>query len=473
MINDRVEILILKSLISNEEYTRKVIPFLREEYFTDESEKVVFKKINDFVTQFNSLPSVEALSIEVSKDPKIPNGLEGNIIEVLSKIGDKPKNVDDKWLIQETEKFCQDKAIYNAVLASVDILNDKTGKKSRGVLPQLLQEALAITFDPHIGHTYIEDADKQYEFYHRVEEKIPFDLKYFNKITSGGVTRKTLNVIMAGTGVGKSLTLCHLASAAFLQGKNVLYITLEMSEERITERIDANILNIDLDNLQRIPRETYDKKIAEVKKKTIGRLVVKEYPTATANCNHFRALLQELNLKKNFIPDIIFVDYLNIAASTRINQQNGTYAYVKAIAEELRGLGQEKNVPIWTATQTNRDGYNNSDVGLENVSESFGLPQTADLILAMISTPELEQMRQVLFKQLKNRYNDVNSSRCFIVGIDRPKMRLFDVDDSAQKGITDGDTEAGTIEDDTPAFDKTSFGNGMKAEKRSFDDFKF
>lgn len=472
MINDRIELVILKNLIFNESYSRRVLPFIKAEYFSDPSEKLIHEKISDFILKYDSRPSKEALLIAVSKDSKIGSEIESTVKDMIVSFENSP--VDDKWLIEQTEEWCKDKALYNALLISIKTADDKKGKFSRGNIPKMLTDALAVSFDPTVGHSYIDDKDARYESYHRVEEKFPFDLECMNKITKNGVPRKTLNVILAGTAVGKSLALCHMAASYFMTGKNVLYITLEMSEERIAERIDANLLNISLTDLQNIPKDLYDKKIESIKNKTVGRLIVKEYPTATATTSHFRALLNELSLKKNFVPDVIFVDYLNIAASSRLNNSNNinSYTYVKSIAEEFRGLAVECNVPMWTATQTNRAGYVSSDIGLENTSESFGLPATADFMIALSTTEELEQMGQILVKQLKNRYNDVSTLKRFVLGIDRSKMKLFDLDDSAQSELVNTDLKV----DDTPAFDKGKFGSGMKAERKDksgFDDFQF
>jgi len=474
MINDRVELLILRNLIQNEEYSRKVLPFLKKEYFSEESEKIIFDKISSFVSKFNNLPTREAILIDCSQDNKIPNGIDSKISQIIEELGNKYDQSDQNWLITETEKFCQDKAIFNAVLESVGILKEEKNKKGKGAIPKLLQDALSVSFDPHIGHSYTEDFDYRYEFYHKIEEKIPFDIRYLNKITNGGITNKTLNIFMGGINCGKSLTLCHLSGSYLIQGKNVLYITLEMSEEKIAERIDANLLDVELDNLKRLSKDIYISKIENVRQKTLGKLIIKEYPTASAGCNHFRALLQELNLKKSFIPDVIVVDYLNLATSTRVTQNNtNSYNYIKNVAEELRGLAVEFDVPIISATQYNRQGFQSSDVGLEDTSESFGLPMTADLVLALICTEELDKMGRILIKQLKNRYNDVNYVKRFIVGVSRSKMRLFDVDDHEQKKIIEGPSEEAKQDDDKSVFDQTPFGEGMQAESRGYDDFKF
>lgn len=472
MINDRIESLILKNLIFNEMYCRRVLPFLKAEYFSEIAEKLVFEKISEFILKYESRPSKEALLIAISKDSKVSTETETTAKDMVTSFEN--SKVDDNWLLEQTEEWCKDRAIYIALLNSIKIADDKKSKFSRGNIPKMLTDALSVSFDPNVGHSYLDDVNERYAFYHKVEEKLPFDLDCMNKITKNGVPRKTLNVILAGTAVGKSLALCHMAASYFMGGKNVLYITLEMAEERIAERIDANLLNISLTDLQNIPKDMYEKKIDSIKSKTIGRLIIKEYPTATATTSHFRALLNELSLKKNFVPDVIFVDYLNIAASARINNSNNinTYTYVKSIAEEFRGLAVECNVPLWTATQTNRAGYVSSDIGLENTSESFGLPATADFMIALSTTEELEQMGQILVKQLKNRYNDISTLKRFVLGIDRSKMKLFDLEDSAQSELVNTDLKT----DDSSVFDKSKFGNSMKAERKDksgFDDFKF
>lgn len=448
------------------------MPFLKPEYFSEMADKLVFEKISDFILKYESRPSKEALVIAISKDSKVSTEVEATAKDMV--VSFENTKVDDNWLLDQTEDWCKDRAIYIALSSSIKIADDKKSKFSRGNIPKILTDALSVSFDPNVGHSYLDDVDERYAFYHKVEEKFPFDLECMNKITKNGVPRKTLNVILAGTAVGKSLALCHMAASYFMGGKNVLYITLEMAEERIAERIDANLLNISLSDLQSIPKDMYEKKIEAIRSKTMGRLIIKEYPTATATTSHFRALLNELSLKKNFVPDIIFVDYLNIAASSRINNSNNinTYTYIKSIAEEFRGLAVECNVPIWTATQTNRAGYVSSDIGLENTSESFGLPATADFMIALSTTEELEQMGQILVKQLKNRYNDVSTLKRFVLGIDRSKMKLFDLEDSAQAELVNTDLKT----EDSSVFDKSKFGNSMKAERKDksgFDDFKF
>ena len=435
----RTEHLILKNLITDEDYARRTLPYLKSEYFQDVNERVVYEEIDNFIEKFNTLPSREALTIELDNRANLNDNQFAEIAKYVSDLKSDEKD-DRDWLVQTTEKFCQEKAIYNAIMESIQII-DGDGKQDKGAIPSLLSDALAVSFDPNVGHDLFDNSDARFDFYHRVEERIPFDLEYLNKITKGGVPKKSLNIILAGTGVGKSLAMCHMASANLLDGKNVLYITLEMAEEKIAERIDANLLNTKLDELSELPKDVYDKKINRVKNKTTGKLVVKEYPTAAANVGHFRHLINELKLKKQFKPDIIYIDYLNICASSRIKMGGSvnTYTYIKSIAEELRGLAVEQNLPIWSATQTTRSGFSNSDVGLEDTSESFGLPATADFMLAIISTEELNNLNQVLVKQLKNRYGDPNSNKRFVLGIDRAKMRLYDVEQSAQEDLINVD----------------------------------
>ena len=463
----RIETTILGNLLINEEYTRKVLPFLKNDYFTSNAEKTIHETIGDFVTKYNALPTKEALSIEL-QEVKINEEEFKETMELLDDISkDTEEYADLGWLLDSTEKFCQDKAIYNAVVESIGILDNQKSSQDKGLIPEILSDALSVSFDPHVGHDYLDDSDDRFEFYHRVEEKIPFDLEYFNKITKGGLPQKSLNICLAGTGVGKSLFMCHVASACLSQNQNVLYITLEMAEEKIAERIDANMLDIAVDDLHALSKDMYDRKIENLRKTTKGKLIVKEYPTASANVNHFRALLNELNLKRSFVPDIIFVDYLNICTSSRIRPgaNVNSYTYIKSIAEELRGLAVENKIPIVSATQTTRSGYSNTDVGLEDTSESFGLPATADLMFAIISTEQMEELGQIMVKQLKNRYNDPTVNRKFIVGIDRAKMRLFDVDQAAQDELVDSGQE-----DDTPSFDVATNG---KFRKRDFPEFEY
>lgn len=435
----RTEHLILKNLLTDEDYTRRTLPYLKSEYFQDVHEKVIYEQIDSFVTKYNSLPTREALIIETNNRSNLNDTQFAEISKYINTLQSEEKD-DKDWLIETTEKFCQEKAIYNAIMESISII-DGEGKRDKGSIPALLSDALAVSFDPNVGHDLFDNADARFDFYHRVEERIPFDLEYLNNITKGGVPKKSLNIILAGTGVGKSLAMCHMASANLLEGKNVLYITLEMAEEKIAERIDANLLNVQLDELKELPKHVYDKKMERVRNKTTGKLIVKEYPTAAANVGHFRHLINELKLKKQFKPDIIYIDYLNICASSRIKMGGSvnTYTYIKSIAEELRGLSVEQNLPIWSATQTTRSGYSNSDVGLEDTSESFGLPATADFMIAIISTEELNSLNQVLVKQLKNRYGDPNTNKRFVLGIDRAKMRLYDVEQTAQDDLINVD----------------------------------
>ena len=431
---------ILRNLINNESYTRKVIPFLKKEYF-EGVQRVVFDQIISFVEKYNKLPSGEALSIE-SSNQSITDSEYTDVINVITEIS-KPEEINFEWLVENTEKWCQDRAIHLAILKSINILDGKDSKLTKNALPELLSQALSVAFDTNIGHDYIDDFQERFEFYHRKEERIPFDLDYFNQITKGGLPNKTLNIALAGTGVGKSLFMCHVAGSVLAQGKNALYVTMEMAEERIAERIDANLMNTPIDQLPNLSKDMFNNKVAQIANKTNGKLVVKEYPTGAAHVGHFRALLKELQLKKNFKPDIVFIDYLNICASSRMKGMGGainSYSYIKAIAEEIRGLAVEFDVPIVSATQTTRSGYSNSDVGLEDTSESFGLPATADLMFALISNEELEGLGQILVKQLKNRYNDPSTNKRFVIGVDRSKMKLFDVEQSAQKIMDSGQT---------------------------------
>ena len=441
---NRLEHSILKNLIYNDSYCRKVLPFISADYFADDTEKVVFKEVNEFVNQYKNLPTHEALVINFTESKSLTEAQVRTSINLLNEIHEhREEPTEEQWLIEQTEKFCQDKAIYNAIMESVSILDDKNHKTSKGEIPKLLSDALGVSFDSHIGHDYINDAEERFDFYHRVEERVRFDLDLFNKITKGGLPVKTLNIALAGTGVGKSLFMCHVAAACISQGRNVLYITLEMAEERIAERIDANLLNIDIQELHTISKQDYDRKFDVLRSKTQGKLIIKEYPTASASTLHFRSLLQDLHLKKNFKPEIIFVDYLNICSSARMKPGNSvnSYTYIKAIAEELRGLAVEFAVPIVSATQTTRSGFTNSDPGLEDTSESFGLPATADFMFALITTEELEQLGQIMVKQLKNRYSDPNNYKRFVIGIDRSKMKLYDAEPDAQNGIIDSGTD--------------------------------
>jgi replicative DNA helicase len=457
---DKIEFLILRNLLHNEEYVRKVIPFIKGEYFEDSNQKIVFEEILKFVTQYNQLATKEVLCIEVEKRRDINEDSFKQIVHLIECLDNVPVEFD--WLVDTTEKWCRDRAIYLALMESIHIADDKEEKKNKDSIPTILSDALAVSFDTHVGHDYLLDFEKRYESYHRKEEKIEFDLDYFNKITKGGLPNKTLNIVLAGTGAGKSLFMCHVASSVLLQGKNVLYITLEMAEERIAERIDANLLNIPIQQLTELPKSMFESKVNSIAKKTQGTLIIKEYPTASAHSNHFKSLLNELTLKKSFKPDIIFIDYLNICASSRYksNSSINSYSYIKAIAEELRGLAVEANVPIVSATQTTRSGYGSSDVELTDTSESFGLPATADFMFALISTEELERLGQILVKQLKNRFNDLTIYKRFVIGIDRSKMRLYDVEQDAQNDILDSGKE-------------DEYNNEEKKSKKSFEGFKF
>lgn len=463
----RIEQTILRNLMQNEEFSRKVLPFVKSEYFSDRTEKLIHQEINDYILKYNSLPTYEALVISVKDKTGLQEEEVKKYVEYLDEIRPEIEKPKIDWLIDITEKFCQEKAVYNAVLESIHILDGKSKTHDKGAIPSLLSDALAVGFDTNVGHDYLQDSDSRYDFYHRKEERIPFDLDFFNKITKGGLPVKTLNIALAGTGVGKSLFMCHVAAGAMVQGKNVLYITMEMAEEKIAERIDANLLNVTIDDLMNLPKDIYDKKIKKVREMTTGKLIVKEYPTASASVNHFRTLLNELNLKRNFVPDIIFVDYLNICCSSRIKPgaSVNSYTYVKAIAEELRGMAVEFGVPIVSATQTTRSGYTSSDPGLEDTSESFGLPATADFMFALISSEELEALGQMMVKQLKNRYNDPTYFKRFVIGVDRAKMKLYDVEQSAQDIVDAGQ------DDDKPI---NSFGERERKSqyKNKFQGFK-
>ena len=444
---------ILRSLLTNEDYLRKVVPFLKPNYFEGPL-KLIFKQIAAFVEKHNTLPTLEAFRIDLEQNEKISDDMFTEVSAMLPEIFS-PVDIDPDFLLEKTENWCQERALHIAIMESINILDGKNEKMTKNAIPELLSEALGVGFDNNIGHDYIENAEERYDFYNRVEEKIPFDIELLNVITKGGLPDKTLNIILAGTGVGKSLGMCHIAASSLLQGKNVLYITMEMAEERIAERIDANLLDIPIDQLDKLPKMFFTEKVNNLAKKTVGKLIVKEYPTGAAHAGHFRALLKELKLKKSFIPDIIFIDYLNICASSRMKSMGGainSYTYVKAIAEELRGIAVEFAVPVVSATQTTRSGFGNSDPGLEDTSESFGLPATADLMLAFVSNEELEQSSQIMIKQLKNRYNDPNRNKRFVVGIDRSKMRLYDAEATDQTLIDDG----------IPVFDKTPSGDKFK-----------
>ena len=446
---------ILRNILTDENYMRKVLPFIKPDYF-EGIYRILFKEAGKFVGKYNKLPTAESFKIELDQADRLSGENYTVAVDILPSLFSQEK-IDEQWLLDTTEKWCQDRAIYNAIMESISIIDGKHETLTKGALPDLLSKALGVGFDNAVGHDYIDNLEERFDFYHREEDRIPFDLEYFNKITKGGIPNKTLNIALAGTGVGKSLFMCHVASSALVDGKNVLYITMEMAEERIAERIDANLLNVPIDQLPNLSREMFRTKVEDIARKTTGKLIVKEYPTGSAHAGHFRALLNELKLKREFEPDIIFVDYLNICSSSRMKGMGGSinsYNYIKAIAEELRGLAVEFDVPIFSATQTTRSGYTNSDVGLEDTSESFGLPATADLMFALISTEELENSGQMMVKQLKNRYNDPTSNKRFVIGVDRSKMRLFDVEENQQ-----------TLTDDTPVFDKTETGQRLADTK--------
>jgi replicative DNA helicase len=444
---------IIRNLLTNEDYMRKVIPFIKKEYF-EGTYRLVFSEIVRFVGKYNKLPTIEAFKIEIDQSEKFNEQSYAHALDILPNIFER-KDENDQWLIDTTEKWCQDRAVYLAVMESISILDGKHEKYTKEALPSILQEALALSFDVSVGHDYLENIDERFAFYHEQEERIPFDLDYFNKITKGGLPNKTLNVALAGTGVGKSLFMCHVAANALTQGKNVLYITLEMAEERIAERIDANLLNVPIDQLESLSQSMFKDRIKKIAESTQGKLIIKEYPTGQAHSGHFRALLNELKLKRRFIPELIFIDYLNICASSRVKGMGGTinsYSYVKAIAEEIRGLAVEFNVPIVSATQTTRSGFTNSDPGLEDTSESFGLPATADFMFALVSNEELSNLGQIMVKQLKNRYNDPTMHKRFVIGVDRSKMKLYDVEQEQQS----------LVDDEIPVFDKSSVGDRLK-----------
>ena len=457
---ERIETTILRNLIYNEEFSRKVIPFIEPDYFEQRSEKVIFEEITKFIVKYGSAITIEALNIETDNRTDLTETEVKEVRDINDSFKDTP--ADYQWLMDTTEKWCRDRAIYLALMESISLADGQDDAKGRDAIPSILSDALAVSFDNHIGHDYLEDYEERYDLYHKKEDKIKFDLEFFNKITKGGIPNKTLNIALAGTGVGKSLFMCHVASSVLLQNKNVLYITLEMAEEKIAERIDANLLNVPIQDITELPKPMFDNKVISLSKKTQGTLIIKEYPTASAHSGHFKALLNELALKKSFKPDIIFIDYLNICASSRYRAGSNvnSYSYIKAIAEELRGLAVEANLPIVSATQTTRSGFASSDVDLTDTSESFGLPATADLMFALISTEELEGLNQIMVKQLKNRYNDPTIHKRFVIGIDRAKMRLYDCEQKAQDDIIDnGQDEEYNKEDKTP--------------KKSFAEFNF
>ena len=451
--SDNIEDIILSTLINDEFYLRNVLPYLKDNYFTDTPHVQVYNLIREYFNEYNGLPSVSALHIEL-ENSSLSQGDYTACKDILEKI-ESPTDADYDWIREKTEKFCQDRAVYNAIMESIQILDGKSNQ-DKGAITKILEEALSVSFDTHIGHDFLEDFEDRYDFYHRKVERIPFDLRMMNKITKEGIPRKTLNMILAGTGVGKTLMMCHFASANLMEGKNVLYITLEMAEERIAERIDANLMHVQLNELEQLPKESYEKKLNRIRGKTTGKLVIKEYPTASVGSGHFRHLLNELKAKKKFVPDIIYIDYLNLCISSRMKMGSNvnSYTLIKSIAEELRGLAVEYNLPIFSATQTNRTGFTNSDVGLEDTSESFGLPATADFMIAAISSEELEDMNQIMIKQLKNRYNDPATNRRFVLGIDKSRMKLYDVDNSVQTTSIDNKADVPAIKS---KFDKDTF----------------
>jgi len=457
-MSQTIERTTLTQFVTNEKYARKVLPFMKRDYFSDKIERIIFEEIIKFVDKYNKIPTQTSLEIEVQGRKDLNEEEYKRVVAVIQTLSS--TDVDFDWLVDTTEQFCKDKAVYNAIVESISIIDGKDKNRGPDSIPNILTDALAVGFDNSVGHDYLVDSESRFDYYHTVEEKIPFDLEFFNKITKGGLPPKTLNIVLAGTGVGKSLFMCHVAANCLSQGKNVLYITLEMAEERIAERIDANLMNISMEDLHDLPKQMFDNKIANIIKSTSGKLIVKEYPTASAHSGHFRGLIKELAIKKTFKPDIIFIDYLNICSSSRFKGSINvnSYMYIKAIAEELRGLAVETNVPIMSATQTTRSGFVSSDIGLEDTSESFGLPATADLMFALISNEELDELNQIAVKQLKNRYNDPTINKRFVIGLDRAKMKLFDVKLSEQNNIVDSGQED-FIE---PVFDKSDFGDGWQ-----------
>ena len=449
----------LTQLVSNEEYARKVLPFIKGDYFSDRIERTIFEEITKFVEKYKKIPTQTSLEIEVQSRKDLNETEFKKVISVIKTLKT-DENVNFDWLVDTTEQFCKDKAVYNAIVEGIQIIDGKDKSRNADAIPNILTEALAVGFDNTVGHDYLLDSDSRYDYYHKIEEKIPFDLEFFNKITKGGLPPKTLNIVLAGTGVGKSLFMCHVSANCLAQGKNVLYITLEMAEERVAERIDANLMNVSMEDLYDLPKRMYDDKIQKIAKSTTGKLIVKEYPTASAHSGHFRGLIKELALKKSFKPDILFIDYLNICSSSRFKGSTSvnSYMYIKAIAEELRGLAVETNVPIMSATQTNRAGFVSTDIGLEDTSESFGLPATADLMFALISNKELDELNQIAVKQLKNRYNDPTINKKFVLGIDRSRSKLYDVKLTEQEDVVDSGQEnfADIV------FDNTDFGKDWK-----------
>jgi len=472
MTTQTIERTTLSNLVFNEEYCRKVLPFIKPDYFDVKEERVVFEEITNFVDKYKKIPTKISLEIEVESRKDLTEDQHRKIVDIIQKLDS--TDVDMEWLVDTTEKFCKDKAIYNAIVEGISIIDGKDKNRSADAIPSILTNALAVCFDNAVGHDYFDDSDKRFEFYHRVEERIPFDLDFFNNITKGGLPNKTLNICLAGTGVGKSLFMCHMAASCLSQGKNVLYITLEMAEERIAERIDANLMNVSMEDLHNLPKKMFDDKIENIMGKTNGKLIIKEYPTASAHSAHFRGLIKELAIKRSFKPDMIFIDYLNICASSRLKgaANVNSYTYIKSIAEELRGLAVECDVPIMSATQTTRSGFTSSDLGLEDTSESFGLPATADFMFALISNEELDALNQIVVKQLKNRYNDPTVNKRFVLGVDRSKMRLYDVETKEQEDLVDSGQ-------DVAVFDKTDFGSNQFMKKNldmlkepNYEDFK-
>ena len=469
-MNSKIEQVILQNLVTDDAYMRKVIPFLKRDYFLENSDRLIFDRVKAFIDEYNTPPNKDALIVALQNDKTLNEEQYKEVAGIIQELNPTEHNKD--WLYKETEKFCKDKAIYNAILNSIAIIDGRDAAKTQDGIPQLLQDALGVCFDNNVGHDYIENADSRYEFYHRVESRTPFDLEYFNKITNGGLPNKTLNVVLAGTGVGKSLFMCHVAASTLAQGKNVLYITLEMAEERIAERIDANLMNITLDQLKDLPKSIFDNRIEKIRNKTEGRLIIKEYPTAGAHTGHFKALLNELQLKKQFKPAMIIIDYLNICSSSRFKSGSNinSYTLIKSIAEELRGLAVEEDLPILSATQTTRSGYGNTDVELTDTSESFGLPATVDFMFALISTEELEQTNQIMVKQLRNRYNDPTANKRFMIGVDRSKMKLYDLEQSAQKGLTDANLDIDRV--DKPQKSNYNIGDAFNKRSRDFSSIK-
>ena len=464
----RIEEKVLSSLIYNEEYCRQVAPFIIPSYFSERTEKLVAEEVLDFFNKFNKPPTKDVLLIETNNRTDISQDDLVNMKKVITELSEEPTN--QEWLMKNTEKFCKDRAVYNAIVDSIKIIEGRDKNLTQEAIPNILSTALSVSFDNNVGHDYLEDAAERFDFYHKREDKLSFDLDLMNKITAGGLSRKSLNVVLAGTGAGKTLFMGHVAASTLMQGKNVLYITMEMAEERIAERVDANLLNLDMDELKVVDRKTFDTRMAKVYNKTRGKFIIKEYPTAGAHSGNFRALLEELKMKREFVPDLLIIDYLNICASARMKMgaSVNSYTYIKSIAEELRGLAVEYNVPVLTATQVTRGGYNSSDVELTDTSESFGLPATADLMFALIRTEELDELNQVMIKQLKNRYNDPSYYKRFVLGIDRPKMKLYDVEESAQKDIGDSGSK-----DDKPVFDNSKFGERSKSDGPDYNGFKF